>query len=165
MSSELVYHVNVHARRGMRRVWVFNMSRERLQAEVVGPWLAQAPFELADEDWEPRLAELRVLEGRRLVGNELGLGEGPNSAKRTAEDVTRRILEEAQAAATPTPAAVPDAPVPTAPGASATGDGDPRTERIAARLLADLAALDGVSIDNEEALGLVTERLRILGLD
>ncbi len=160
MSSELVYHVNVHARRGMRRVWVFNMSRERLQAEVIGPWLAQVPFELADEDWEPRLAELRILEGRRLVGNELGLGEGPNSAERTAENVTRRILEEAKATSPP-----PATPSPLASAGPPAADGDPRTERIAARLLADLEALDGVSIDNEEALGLVAERLRILGLD
>jgi hypothetical protein len=156
MSSERYYHVNVRARSGMRRVWVFNLTRERLEVEVLKPWLARAPFELGDEDWEPRLAELVIFEGRHLEGPDLGLGEGPNSARRTGENVTSRVLGEAEEAASSPPPAVAAAP----PRAASS-----HTERVATRLLEDLAALDGVSIDNEEALDLLAERLRVLGVD
>ncbi len=160
MSSESRYHVQMRSRRGLRRAWVFNLTEQRLRDEVVRPWLAGDLVVLGDFDWEPRKSELQILEGPELEGPDLAMGEGPNSANRTAENVTRRILDEATSGA---PRAQAE---PAASGAPATAPaGGTRVERVAAKLLEDLAALDGVSVDSEKALGLVTERLRALGLD
>jgi hypothetical protein len=160
VSTDASYHVHLWPRgEGAHRAWVFNLSPQRLRAEVVGPWLAGDFFEFGDIEWDPRASELRIFEGPRLEAPDLALGEGPNSAERTAEDVTARVLADATIS---TPSAEGVAPsAPTAPAVA----GEARVERVAARLLADLAALDGDSLESEEALDLVTERLRMLGLD
>lgn len=162
MSAGISYHVHLQPRGGgLQRAWVFNLSPQRLQAEVVEPWLAGDFFELGDIEWDPRASELQILAGPKLTGPDLAMGEGPNSAARTAENVTERVLSEATSSASPPPA--PSSPPRPAPAAGDSGDS--RVERVAARLLADLAELDGDSLESEEALDLVTERLRMLGLD
>ena len=127
-------------RRGLGRAWAFNLSRERLDAEVLTPWQAGERLELGDKKWEPDESELRILEGPQLDPVDLSYGQGPNAAERTATDVTSGMLGEAEVAA------------------------DDRAHEAAAELLAELAAFDDVSPQNEQALGLVAERLRTLGL-
>ena len=158
MSAESRYHVHVRPRGGgLHRAWVFNLTPERLRAEVVEPWLAGDVFELGDIEWDPRTSELQILEGPALEGPDLAMGEGPNSANRTAEEVTERVL--AKEKALPSTGAAPG------PAPVGTGGTGSRAERVAATLLADLAELGDPSLQSEEALVLVTERLRVLGLD
>jgi hypothetical protein len=135
-----VFHVEIRERRGLRRAWEFNLSRERLDAEVLAPWQAGERVSFGDQDWEPEESEIVVLEGPQLDPVDLSYGQGPNAAERTATEVTRSMLGEAKAAA------------------------DDRAREAAAELLAELSALDDVSPQNEQALGLVAERLRSLGL-
>jgi hypothetical protein len=124
----------------MRRAWAFNLDRDRLDAEVLSPWHAGRRFELGDQKWEPEDSELRILEGPTLDTMDLSYGQGPNAAERSAADVTSRMLGQAEVAA------------------------DDRARAAAGEILAELAALDDVSPQNEQALGLVAERLRMLGL-
>jgi hypothetical protein len=53
---------------------------------------------LGDKDFEPRDSKLIVLEGPKLADTDLSMGRGWSSAEKTAENVTRRLIE---AAATP----------------------------------------------------------------
>lgn len=135
-SRPLSFHAEV--RRGYRRAWAFNLSRERLEAEVLAPWREGRTLELGGKSWEPRDCELRVLEGPHLELADLSHGQGPGSAERTARDVTREV------------------------GAA----GEDRSRAVAAELLAELGRLDGVVVggDATEALDLLAERLRSLGL-
>ncbi len=135
-----MFHVELHDRRGLRRAWAFNLTRERLDEEVLAPWRASERFPFADQKWEPEDCELRILEGPRLDPVDLAYGQGPNAAERSAADVTDHLLGEAEVQA------------------------DDRLRTAAAELLADLAALEDASPQNEQALGLVAERLRTLGL-
>jgi hypothetical protein len=135
------YHVQLRSRRGMRRAWTFNLTQERLHREVVTPWLAGDVIVFGDRDWEPRASELRILRGPELGTADLAHGQGSAAAERSAANVTREVLAAAR----------PDAARQT-------------PEAAAAALLDDLRRLDGVSVESEEALGLVAERLRTLGL-
>jgi hypothetical protein len=135
------FHVELRSRRGLRRAWTFNFTEERLQREVVSPWLAGDVIVFGDRDWEPRESELRILAGPKLRGPDLAHGQGSAVAEKTATNVTRRVLADAQ---------------PKRAAQSAEG--------VAAALLDALRELDGVSIESEEALGIVAERLRMLGL-
>ena len=135
-----MFHVEIRERRGLRRAWEFNLSRDRLDAEVLPPWQAGERFSFGDQKWEPEEAELRILEGPALEVADLAYGQGPNAAERTATEVTGSVLGEAE------------------------GLAEDRARAVAAELLAELATLDDVSPRNEQALGLVAERLRMLGL-
>lgn len=142
---ELRFHVQMRSRRGLRRAWAFNLTAERLAAEITTPWLVNDVIVFGDRDWEPRESELKILEGPELDPADLAHSQGPTAAERTAENVTRRVLAAASPAETATVEAA--------------------TEATAAELITDLNALPGVSIESEEALGLLAERLRSLGLN
>ena len=135
-----MFHVEIRERRGLRRAWEFNLSRDRLEAEVLAPWQAGERLSFGDQKWETEEAEIRVLEGPALDPADLAYGQGPNAAERTATEVTDRALGEAE------------------------GLAEDRVRTAAAELLAELAALDDASPHNEQALSLVAERLRMLGL-
>jgi hypothetical protein len=132
------FHVELRSQRGMRRAWAFNLTRERLTAEVLEPWRVSRKLIFGDREWEPRESELRILEGPAIEPPDLAHGQGPNSAERTARDVTGDVLAE-------------------------LAGSDPAISE-AARLLAELSELRDVSPQNEQALDLVAERLRSLGL-
>jgi hypothetical protein len=87
----------------MSHARVFNLSHDELLATVIEPWLANRPFDLAESKWTPSESSLKILEGRHLDNPDLAFGQGWSNAERTAENVTRRVLEE-----TPPPR-VPDA--------------------------------------------------------
>jgi hypothetical protein len=135
------YHVELRQREGQRRAWQFNLSRERLVAHVIDPWRAGRPFKFGDRVWDPVESELRILEGPELDLNDLARGQGPGSAERTARNVTREALE-----------------------ARGGGSGGDAADAAAAAIIAALRGLDDVVIENEEAPGLLAERLRALGL-
>jgi hypothetical protein len=50
---------------------------------------------LGDQDWEPRDCKLVVLEGPELTDTDLTMGRGWSNAERTAENVTRKLVERA----------------------------------------------------------------------
>ncbi len=95
------FHVELSS--SLQHARVFNMSSEELAATVIAPWLAGRRFELAEHKWEPSESTLKILEGRRLDNPDLAFGQGWSNAERTAENVTKQMLEQA------VPAGAPDA--------------------------------------------------------
>ena len=89
----MVHHVQI--RRSFRRAWLFNLTEERLQAEVLEPWIAGRQLEVGDRRWEPRESDLRIIEGPELGAPDLSHGQGWNAAERSGEDVTRKLLADA----------------------------------------------------------------------
>jgi hypothetical protein len=87
----------------MNHARVFNLSHDELLAKVIEPWLANRPFDLAESKWTPSESSLKILEGRHLDNPDLAFGQGWSNAERTAENVTRSVLEAAP------PPRVPDA--------------------------------------------------------
>ena len=77
----------------------FNLDETRLWKEVLEPWIVGLPFEFGEQEWEPRASRLTVLEGPALAGPDLSLGQGWFNALRASEDVTRSVLEAADAKA------------------------------------------------------------------
>ena len=75
----------------------FNMEAGDLEAKIVGPWVAGQTIELGDRKWVPERARLTIYEGPRLRPEELGMGMGWSNATRAGEDVTARLLAQAQA--------------------------------------------------------------------
>jgi hypothetical protein len=79
----------------------FNLSREELQARILGPFVRDQVVELQDRRWAPERVKLMIYEGRRLRPDEIGLGRGWNNVVRNSTDVTERLLAEARAEANP----------------------------------------------------------------
>jgi len=95
------FHVEVSG--GINHARAFNLSLEELRKTVLEPWLTERPVELGEQRWEPRESALRILEGPHLDPPDLSFGQGWSNAERSAEDVTRRVLEGAE------PPKLPDA--------------------------------------------------------
>jgi hypothetical protein len=85
------FHVEIS--RGYRRARAFNLDEEKLRAEILGPWMRGRVVMLGDRDWEPRDCKLIVLEGPELSDTDLAMGRGWSNAQRTAENVTRRLVD------------------------------------------------------------------------
>jgi hypothetical protein len=85
------FHVEISG--GINHARAFNLDLEELRRTVLEPWLTGRPVELGEREWEPRESELTILEGRHLDPPDLSFGQGWSNAERTAEDVTRRVLE------------------------------------------------------------------------
>ena len=45
----------------------FNLTREQLEASVVGPWVRGELVALGDRRWDPERAKLAIYEGRALA--------------------------------------------------------------------------------------------------
>jgi hypothetical protein len=86
------FHIEIS--RSIRRAWAFNLSSEALRTEVLEPWAANVPVELGGREWDPTKSSLRVLEGPKLDGPELAVGQGWSNAQRSSTDVTASILDE-----------------------------------------------------------------------
>jgi len=97
MADTTAYHVEI--RRSFHRAWAFNLSEEHLREAIVGRWLAGRAIDLGGREWEPRESSLRIIAGPGLAAPDLAHGQGCNSAQRSGEEVTRRVL----AGATPQP--------------------------------------------------------------
>jgi hypothetical protein len=91
------FHVEVSS--GHNHARLFNVDEAELRSTVLEPWVAGLPFEFGEHDWDPRESRLTVLEGTEMEGPDLAFGQGWSNAQRSAEDVTRRMLEAAEASA------------------------------------------------------------------
>jgi hypothetical protein len=90
----MAFHVEISS--GLRhRARAFNLDEERLRDSVVDPWMQGRRISLGDKDFEPRDSKLIVLEGPELADTDLSMGRGWSSAEKTAENVTRRLIEAA----------------------------------------------------------------------
>jgi hypothetical protein len=87
------FHVEVRSTPDHARV--FNIGDAELQ-EILKLWIAGRTFELGEQEWEPRESTLTILEGPALAGPDLAYGQGWSNALRSAEDVTRRLVESAE---------------------------------------------------------------------
>jgi hypothetical protein len=87
------FHVELS--NGLNHARAFNLSRQRLLAEVIAPWLEDLPVELGEQEWLPAESQLTILEGPHLEGPDLAFGQGWANAERSAENVTGRELASA----------------------------------------------------------------------
>jgi hypothetical protein len=99
------FHVEIKATT-MRHARAFNLSQEKLRLSILEPWMADRTIELGDHEWVPHESSLRILEGPRLEGPDLASGQGWSNAERSAREVTREVLAEAERSAPPPPQAV-----------------------------------------------------------
>jgi hypothetical protein len=89
-----VFHVELRQFPNSTRA--FNLTREELDARILGPWVRGQAVELHERHWSPDRAKLEVYEGRALATEEIGLGRGWANVTRTGEAVTERVLGEAR---------------------------------------------------------------------
>jgi hypothetical protein len=88
------FHVEIS--RGFRhRAWAFNLDEGQLRRTILDPWIRGRVIMLGDQDWEPRDCKLVVLEGPELADTDLSMGRGWSNAEKTAENVTRKLVEQA----------------------------------------------------------------------
>jgi hypothetical protein len=87
------FHVEIGG--AMRHARVFNLNREDLAAEIVGPWLEDRPIEMGDREWQPSESRLTILDGPQMESPDLAFGQGWSNASRASEDVTRETLDGA----------------------------------------------------------------------
>jgi hypothetical protein len=84
------FHVEVSSPHQHARV--FNLAEDEL-GQILKLWIADQTFEFGEQEWEPRESKLTILEGKTLEGPDLAFGQGWSNALRSAEDVTRRMVE------------------------------------------------------------------------
>jgi hypothetical protein len=89
------FHVEVSS--SVSRARVFNVEEATLRRTVLDPWVAGLPFEFGEHGWEPRGSRLTILEGPEVDSPELALEQSWSTALRAATDVTRPMLEAAEA--------------------------------------------------------------------
>jgi hypothetical protein len=101
----MTFHVEISS--GFRqRARAFNLDEAKLRSTVLDPWLRGLPILLGDKEWEPRDCKLVVLEGPELADTDLSMGRGWSNAEKTAENVTRRLIDAASAPSKPVVAIV-----------------------------------------------------------
>jgi hypothetical protein len=88
------FHVEIGG--GINHARAFNLSLEELRRTVLEPWLTGRFVDLGERQWDPRESSLRILEGPHLDTPDLSFGQGWSNAERSAEDVTRRVLERTE---------------------------------------------------------------------
>jgi hypothetical protein len=87
-----VFHVEL--RQFPHQTRAFNLTREELDARILGPWVSGAAIELDDRRWAPDRARLTIYEGPALADDQLGMGRGWGNVTRDGEDVTARLIAE-----------------------------------------------------------------------
>jgi hypothetical protein len=104
----MAFHVEISS--GLRhRARAFNLDEAKLRTTVLDPWIRGRRIALGDKDWEPKDCTLVILEGPELVDTDLSMGRGWSNAERTAENVTRRLVDAAATPAKPTIAVLAEA--------------------------------------------------------
>lgn len=76
----------------------FNLSDDQLE-RLVRPWVEGKVVEMGERKWAPERARLTIYEGPQLRPDEIGMGRGWSNATRSGQDVTARILQDAQSPA------------------------------------------------------------------
>ena len=129
------FHVEVRSAHQHARV--FNLGEEEL-GQILRMWVADQTFEFGEQEWEPRESKLTILEGKTLEGPDLAFGQGWSNASRSAEDVTRRMVEAEEIRAPLAPiVAVEGDSIEGAAAAMAAGDGPAALEWSEARARID----------------------------
>ncbi|HEX5928616.1 MAG TPA: hypothetical protein VFY48_04405 [Solirubrobacterales bacterium] len=100
------FHIEISS--ALEQARVLNVSEGELRRQILEPWVAGLPFGFDGHDWEPRESRLTILEGPELEPQD-GAEAAWAEALRAAEDVTRRMLEAAEASAPPQVAVVIEA--------------------------------------------------------
>jgi hypothetical protein len=96
----MAFHVEISS--GFReRARAFNLDEADLRTTILDRWMRGRPISLGDKEWEPRDCKLIVLEGPELAEADLSMGRGWSNAEKTAEDVTRRLIDAAAGPARP----------------------------------------------------------------
>jgi hypothetical protein len=80
------------------RVRAFNIDQEELRRDVLEPWVAGLSFQFAGQAWEPRESRLTIVSGPPLAETDGGEGDW-EKVLGAADDVTRSMLEAAEASA------------------------------------------------------------------
>jgi hypothetical protein len=87
-----VYHIEL--RQFPHNFSHFNLTELQLR-KVVEPWTAGETVELGERKWSPHRAKLTILEGPEIPISQLTMGRGWPIAQRQGEDVTARVLAQA----------------------------------------------------------------------
>jgi hypothetical protein len=87
-----VFHVEL--RQFPHQARAFNLTREELDARILGPWASGGSIALDERRWSPDRARLTIYEGPHLAPEDLGMGRGWGNVTRHGEDVTDRLLAE-----------------------------------------------------------------------
>lgn len=90
---------HVELRSPSHRARLLNADEAELRTQVLDFWVAGLPFKFQDEDWAPRESRLTILEGPEIKRNADTEDGGWEQALRGADDVTRSMLEAAEASA------------------------------------------------------------------
>ena len=88
--GRVLYHVEL--RQFPHDTHVYNVDAERLQRELIGPWVRGEIFAFGEQEWIPNRSNISILEGPHLPLGQLGLGKGWSNASRVSEDVTEKVL-------------------------------------------------------------------------
>ncbi|MGA8716488.1 MAG: hypothetical protein WB557_00650, partial [Solirubrobacteraceae bacterium] len=89
-----MFHVEL--RQFPHQTRAFNLSRDELDARIVGPWIAGEVVELNEYRWLPDRATLTIYEGPQLELADMGLGRGWQNVTRQGREVTQEVLIEAR---------------------------------------------------------------------
>lgn len=87
------FHVEVSSSPNHARA--FNVGDDEVR-QILNLWIAGQTFEFGEQEWDPRESKLTILEGKALDGPDLAFGQGWSNALRSAEDVTRKMMESAE---------------------------------------------------------------------
>lgn len=90
---------HVELRSPLHRARLLNVDEAELRKQVLDFWVAGLPFKFRGEDWAPRESRLTILEGPEIGPDATADDGGWQQALRGADDVTRRMLEAAEAGA------------------------------------------------------------------
>jgi hypothetical protein len=88
---------HVELRSPLHRARVLNVDEAELRQAVLDFWVAGLPFKFRDANWEPRESRLTILDGPRIEAEAEDAGW--RKALSSADDVTRSMLEAAEASA------------------------------------------------------------------
>lgn len=90
---------HVELRSPLHRARLLNVDDTELRKQVLDFWIAGLPFKFKGQDWAPRESRLTILEGPEIEPAADADDGGWQQALRSAEDVTRGMLEAAEASA------------------------------------------------------------------
>jgi len=79
----------------------FNLSREELQRQFLGPWVTGRSIEFDERRWSPEKARLKIYEGPTLRPEQIGMGRGWGNVEKDGKQVTDRLLAQAGQALAP----------------------------------------------------------------
>jgi hypothetical protein len=89
-----MYHVELRQFPHVARV--FNLNRDELESRFVRPYVGGTIIEHEDRRWAPERSRLKILEGRELRADEVGMGRGWATATKHGADVTETVLAQAR---------------------------------------------------------------------